>query len=625
MTTDASSVGVAGVISHMTDQGERPIAYGSRSLTKAERAYSQIEREALAIIYGVKKFHQYLYGRKFTLKTDHKPLTTIFGSKAGIPIMAASRMQRWAVVLSGYNYDIEYVPSKKNSADALSRLPPINTANKSDKGRVEVTYVNFVENFLPVNHAQVRKYTSSDLILSKILIYVQSGWPMACTEDELKPFFIRRNELYADLNCIMWGYRMVIPTALREAILRQLHSSHLGIVKTKAHARSYVWWPNIDADIEKMGRECETCAKEMPAPTRAPPQPWPYIAHVWSRLHIDFLGPFNGKIYVVVVDSSSKWLEIAEMHRTNAAVVVKVMRSLFARFGLPLEVVSDQGPPFTSAEFGNFLQNNGIRQSFSPAYHPASNGAAENAVKTCKRAIKKALSDQVDVDAALQTFLLAYRNTAHSTTGESPAMLLQKRPLRSRMDLLRADRAVLDRVHEAQKRQVEYSGGKSRNFTTGEPIWSRDYRNQSKWDPNTIVVGEGSRRYIVADGNGRQTVKHVDQIRRRSRMSDVPLPGGGEFVAGTLRGNECTTESQQQRALESNSPTKVKDQSQGVTSPRVVDEDVFQTPSPSGSATPYTPPKVSSQPPPPTASPQIVPPEGRPKRTRKPVIRFQCQ
>ena len=172
---DASAYGIGAAISHVFPDGQEcPIAFTSRTLSKAEKNYGQIEKEALSLVYGIQKFHQYLYGRKFVLVTDHKPLLTLFGPKKAIPSLAAARLQRWALQLSAYSYDIEFRPTEEHSnVDALSRLP-LHVNHVSAIDLVDTFMIGQLQ-ALPVLAEHVATATRKDVLLSKVYSYVQKG------------------------------------------------------------------------------------------------------------------------------------------------------------------------------------------------------------------------------------------------------------------------------------------------------------------------------------------------------------------------------------------------------------------------------------------------------------------
>ena len=158
---------------------------------------------------------------------------------------------------------------------------------------------------------------------------------------------------------------MIIPSILRKTVLTQLHEVHPGINRMKALARSFVWWPGIDKDIELRLKSCKECCSNQSNPASAPVHPWESPKKPWERIHIDFAGPFMGKMFLIVVDSFSKWIEVEVMSCATANATVGRMRRIFATHGLPLVVVSDNGPAFVGEEFEHFMQKNGVRHTYS--------------------------------------------------------------------------------------------------------------------------------------------------------------------------------------------------------------------------------------------------------------------
>ena len=309
---DASQYGVGAVLSQVCNGDEKPVAYTSRTLTTAERNYSQLEKEGLALVYDVKKFHNYLFGRTFILCTDHKPLQSLLNESKPIPCMASARIQRWALTLASYEYTIKYKSGPANTnADALSRLPLPNTSISEVPIPSELVLLMEHTSTGPLSAAQVKTMTQRDPVLSRVYSYLLRGWPNT-VDPSLNPYSSCRHELSVCNGCILWGNRVIIPKAGRQIILDELHDSHQGVCRMKERARMVVWWPQMDKQIEALASCCVACQASRHLPPVAPLQPWSFPARPWSRLHMDYAGPIDNHMLLVVVDAFSKWIDVSQ-------------------------------------------------------------------------------------------------------------------------------------------------------------------------------------------------------------------------------------------------------------------------------------------------------------------------
>ena len=414
--TDASEVAVGGVLGQIQDGKEVVISYWSRQLTKAEKNYSTIEREALAAVCTIKEFYAYLYGFSFKLITDHNPLTSLQALKD-----VGGRLSRWLMYLQQFQFTVEYRMGKQHAnADAMSRVPASTAV-------------------MPVISHQLS--TSVDIIaaqqaddqLSTVMKALTTKSPLpSTTPPGLKHCFLENGLLCRTFQgpTNNTHTQLVLPSKLRHTALQQLHNElgHLGYHKTMERVKQRYYWPGYERDVQAWISECSQCQqRKAPNPAAQAPLGTVVAKHPFDILSWDILGPLpltnqGNKYILVVTDLFSKWTEAFALKTTDSETLARVLvDEVICRYGMPSTLHSDQGANLTSNLIASLCKMLGIRQTRTSAYHPQGNAQVERFNRTLEAMLAKTVKDnQQDWDRHIPKLLLAYRTAIHETTGYTP-------------------------------------------------------------------------------------------------------------------------------------------------------------------------------------------------------------
>ncbi|XP_042236985.1 uncharacterized protein K02A2.6-like [Homarus americanus] len=253
------------------------------------------------------------------------------------------------------------------------------------------------------------------------------------TDKLMEPFKHVLEELTSKRGLVLRGSRIVMPQTLQRRTMQLAHETHLGMVKTKALLRGKVWWPTINKDVEKAIRQCIPCAS-LDTRKQTNPANMSEMKGLWEVIHVDICGPFPSGEYVLgIIDAGSRWPEAFVVKIINTDTVTTLIEGCITTHGIPAVIVSDNGPQFRAKEFAQFCEEWGIKHHKVTPYHPQANEEIERFFATMLKALRAMHTEGKDWRRQLGKFLMHYRNTPHSMTGETPAKLLMGRNIKVKL------------------------------------------------------------------------------------------------------------------------------------------------------------------------------------------------
>lgn len=544
--TDASSKGLGSCLM----QNGLPIAFASRALTDAETRYAQIEKELLAIVFACEKFAYYVYGRQVEVQSDHKPLESLFKKSL---CTTTPRLQRMLMRLLKYNLEVRYTPGKQMYvADTLSRAYVHGEPTEVEKDIASdiCVMVNTVLFEFPASNKrldELRAETERDTELCQLKECVSNGF-----SGDLPPGVRHYGKFAQDiyeLDGLLFVHgKLIVPSSMRSYMLKLIHEGHLGMDKCKSMAREILYWPGMNADIENVVAKCSVCNSY-----RRKQQPEPLLPHTppgrpWAKLGADIF-TYKNTDYLLIVDYYSKYPEIAVMPDKTAASVISQMKQVFARHGIPDEVICDN-MPFASYQMQTFAREWCFTVTTSSPRYAQSNGQSERAIQTVKNLLKKASASNTDVNLAL----LQYRNTAVTGLDYSPAQLLFSRSLNTLLPVCVEN--LYPQVREDARDQLVNRQGKQKHYYDRgtralPPLESGDVvrvDHNGQWQRGQVVRSSDTpRSYDVLMENGNTLRRNRRDVIHTAEDPPVCAPLVDEIDTPSFSDND--NEQQHQQSL----------------------------------------------------------------------------
>ncbi|NJL71582.1 MAG: DDE-type integrase/transposase/recombinase [Candidatus Competibacteraceae bacterium] len=522
LLTDASRLKGLGyaLLQERADGVKVLIECGSRSLNPAESRYSTIELEALGIAWAAQKCHYFLMGcPHFTVVTDHRPLLGIFSKQ--MDALPNERLRRIRERLTPFSFDVTWCAGAKHSlADCLSRSPVF---DPPEEGSKDAICLRIRADFQPYTLAQLvadqdGEYKSVLEVFKKQNLNLNK-LPTDHPARQLKSIWSEMGILETEKGSLLVldGHRIIVPKQARPRILSELHKSHQGLVKTRAQAKLYYFWPGLNKDIEKIIQSCQACQAYQPS-QQIEPLISTEAEYAMQQVGLD-LFELDSIHYFLMVDRFSGYPFVQRLQKTDTEAIAAILKGWFSQFGIPEYARSDGGPQFRS-KFTDFCNELGIKHELCSAYNSQSNGLAEAAVKNVKRLLQKCKMTGENFDLCLAAFRTAPRSDSFS-----PADMFFGRKIRGHLPIhpsltgMQVDLVTAKNARQGKRaKQNEYQVGKVLDqLELGQEVFMQDPHSK-RWNLTGFIkqLRDDGRSYLVEDPFSRK-----EFLRNRRHLRPV--------------------------------------------------------------------------------------------------------